>query len=111
MKLTATADVLRGLTGVVIKLNALGHPTVWSVLGGRHPARRGGPCEMVVFTDGREDDDGLVLTFVRPDDLEAVEVYTNESKLPAEFRWHPRASCGVVLLWTRAGNPSQQKRQ
>ena len=55
--------------------------------------------------------DGLVLTFVRPDDLEAVEVYNNESKLPAEFRWHPRASCGVVLFWTRAGNSSPKKRQ
>ena len=62
-----------------------------------------------MYTGGGEDNDGLVLTVVRPGDVEAIEVYNNETKLPTKFRWNPKASRGVVLLWTRRGFGTQKQ--
>ena len=101
MGLTATSDVLRSLAGVVIRTNADGHSTAWSSYGDK--AGKPGPCELMVFTDGRIDDDGLTLTFVRPNDIEAIEVYAGAPKLPPGYTMHPQAvNCGAVFFWTRA---------
>lgn len=35
-------------------------------------------------------------------ELEAIEIYTGTARVPIEFEWD-RASCGVVVLWTRTG--------
>ena len=42
--------------------------------------------------------------YVRAQDVEAVEVYSGSSRIPAEFTSSGQTSrCGVVALWTRAG--------
>lgn len=104
MKLTATADVLRSLTGVAIHPNALGRPSAWSTYGSKLGTDRKGACEMAVHTDGVEDDDGLALVAITPGDIEAVEVYAGAPKLPEAFARNERAvHCGVVAFWTRTG--------
>jgi hypothetical protein len=108
MKLTATADVLRGLTGVVIRPNAMGRPSAWSSYGSKDGTK--GPCELAVFTDGVEDDDGLTLVSVRPNDIEAIEVYAGAPKLPEAYRQNEKAvHCGAVLFWIRAGAHNSRK--
>ena len=98
--LTATADVMRGLTGVVIRPNEMGRPSAWSSYGSKDGLKS--PCELAVFTDGVEDDDGLALVSTRPNDLEAIEVYAGAPKLPEAYRQHEKAvHCGIVLFWTR----------
>ena len=38
---------------------------------------------------------------VQPENLIGIEVYRTLSEMPGEFRTR-RASCGVIVLWTRA---------
>ena len=41
---------------------------------------------------------------VRPDDIEAIEVYRSASQVPAEFGGNSMFTrCGVIVIWTRRG--------
>ena len=102
LNLTATADVLRTLTGVVIRTNAQGHPSAWSSYGDKRGSR--GPCELLVVTDDRIDDDGLTITFVRPNNIEAIELYAGAPRVPPKYALHEMANCGVLVIWTREGS-------
>lgn len=81
------------------------------------PGRPGGGCPIQVFLNGRPAPDpgslvgigGLsavdgvpVDHLARPEQLEGLEVYTDLSSVPARFLT-PRAGCGVIALWARAG--------
>lgn len=58
LKLTATADVLRSLTGLVIKPNAIGRPSAWSSYGSKQGGDRKAACEMAAHC-------GVVLFWTR----------------------------------------------
>ena len=42
---------------------------------------------------------------VHPDQIEAIEVYTSPIGVPPEFMQGYDATCGVVVVWTRAPKP------
>ena len=37
---------------------------------------------------------------IRPDDIEAVEVYKSASEVPVQFQGQ-NGSCGTILVWTK----------
>jgi len=71
----------------------------------------GGQCALQLFLDGIAAP-GEYLREIDPDDLVAVEIYTNDFVTPFQFRGgflvsgaaaHPRGefACGAVVVWTR----------
>jgi hypothetical protein len=109
-------DVVARAPGArILRLDAVsgGHIVTFA----RHSASQ--LCIPAVYLDGQPlqlNEDGLDL--LRPDDLEAVEVYSGPALLPASFnRTGSSASrrgqlsssprCGVIVLWTRRGGPGR----
>ena len=51
-----------------------------------------------------------VNSYISPEEVEAVEVYTGASELPAQFNATAyNARCGVILIWTLNGSDSKKK--
>ncbi len=65
------------------------------------------PCEgPLIFIDGVKLTEGQALDdIISPRQIEAVEVYTRASQVPAEFN-HPGAGCGVIVIWGRSPTKS-----
>ncbi|MGZ8414525.1 MAG: carboxypeptidase regulatory-like domain-containing protein [Gemmatirosa sp.] len=97
MQAVVPSDLFRNMTGVVLD---------GDVIRMRGPS---GGCIPAVFLDGRlfdrigaSDIDG----WMRPDQIVAIEVYT-ETSVPPQFRQPPgranedAAPCGSILIWTR----------
>lgn len=68
-------------------------------------------CPARIFVDGRplnpRTAGAAALTIddaVTPGSVEAIEVYSGLSTIPAEFL-SAEASCGVIAIWTRRGDP------
>lgn len=62
----------------------------------------GGSCPPMYFLDGIPmHDAGLEIDYlVHPDNIEAIEAYQSRAEIPAQYR-DSRASCGLILIWTR----------
>ncbi len=56
-------------------------------------------CVPAYYIDGLQSNEGLALT-LRPERLEAVEVYRRASEVPPEFNTGT-SLCGVIVVWTR----------
>lgn len=84
-----------GTTYVLQLGRALGHPAAQQ------------PCPILYYVNGvpfRVQLDIGIDAHLRPDDIEAIEVYSGTARVPAQF--HSIANqtrCGVVAIWTRAG--------
>src|SRR5688572_14634124 len=46
--------------------------------------------------------------FVRPEEIEAIEVYKGLGSIPAEFK-KLNAGCGVIVIWTRRGLDAREQ--
>jgi hypothetical protein len=65
-------------------------------------------CPMLIFVDGRRiypprlpgGPLELIDDYLRPDEVELIEVYRRASQLPAEFTG-TESGCGAVAIWTR----------
>jgi len=71
-------------------------------------AMRGGPgnCLPNLYIDGvpvRQSLDFPIDDLLTPDMLEGVEVYSTSASVPAQYQ--TGTQCGVVLFWTRQGEP------
>ena len=98
-------DLLRTVPGVRLQPGGF---------AGRYIVRmRSARCDPLVWLDGSPlsagyfDIDALV-----PQSIEAIEVYTGPSTVPAQFM-DPRgiSSCGVIVVWTREGEPSRNRKR
>jgi len=91
-------DLLRGLPNFEVRANRFGG---YEVVARSQTARA---CRPAIFVDGvrmNQGDGGLGLdATVDSNDLEAVEVYTDVARVPAEYSG-AGSSCGAVVLWTR----------
>jgi hypothetical protein len=72
--------------------------------GGSYVAMRNarGECTPALYVDGmraNRRDRAFIDEFVRPGDVEGVEVYVGLAQLPGEY--HDENHCGVLLVWTR----------
>jgi len=103
-----TTDLLRIMPGVTITpIRVRGRPaTDRSLVTMRGGGGAGRTCEPAFFIDGvrvRQGVDATIDDMLAPDMLEGVEVYTSSAGAPAQYS--DPASCGVVLFWTREGEP------
>jgi len=90
-------DLLRTLPGIRL---------VPTATFGNRVFFRGG-CTPDLWLDGAQVGNTVDIdTFLRPEDLEAVEVYRGPD-LPGEFG---NNLCGAIVAWTRRGDPSTDKR-
>jgi hypothetical protein len=98
-------DVLRRVPGVRISPVTSSYGIEDVVQMGRSQGSRGRPCPVSYYLNGTPFELTSVglNTEIRPVDVEAIEVYTGASQLPAEFNSMVRRSaCGVIVIWTRS---------
>jgi hypothetical protein len=74
-----------------------GAPTAATTFG---RAEDGRPCVPLFFLNGLRLGNAPSLN---PEDVEAVEIYESIARIPAQFS-PVGAVCGVIVIWTRAGN-------
>jgi hypothetical protein len=68
-------------------------------------------CQVQWWVDGSPFDNmaGDMDQMLRPDDIEAVEVYKSASEVPVQFQGRD-ASCGTVVVWTKRGGARKAKK-
>ncbi len=57
-------------------------------------------CKPLIYLDGLPMERGAIDHLVQPSLVEAIEVYSGVSQLPAQYSG-AESACGVVLIWTR----------
>jgi hypothetical protein len=74
----------------------------------------GRTCPVLFYMNGMPfpmNAEGVINSYISPEEVEAVEVYTGASEIPAQFNATAyNARCGVVLIWTLNGSDSKKKR-
>jgi hypothetical protein len=93
------ADVMRVAPG--LKVQPLGDGRTYVITDSRNPAGSGCVNFYVDGTRWTEITPGDVGTFVRPDELVAVEIY-HGSETPPQYTTPGMSSCATVVAWTRA---------
>jgi hypothetical protein len=90
-------DLFRGLAGVTVASNGSGY-----VIQMTRTASVG-YCPVQYYVDGSpllasaDDMDSLM----RPDDIEAIEIYKSGTATPVQFQGSDGGSCGTIVIWTR----------
>ena len=59
-----------------------------------------GNCKPIIYLDGLPMGTGAIDNIIPPSLVEAIEIYSGISQLPAQYSG-AESGCGVVLLWTR----------
>jgi hypothetical protein len=93
------ADVMRVAPG--LKVMPLGDGRTYVITDSRNPAGQGCVNFYVDGTRWTEVTPGDIDTYVRPDELVAVEIY-HGSEAPAQYTTPGQSSCATVVAWTRA---------
>jgi hypothetical protein len=94
-----TTDLFRTIPGLSVGFDGTNYVVQSS---------RGSGCQVQWYLDGAPFDNSQndLDQMIRPDDIEAVEVYKSPSEVPVQFQGH-NGSCGTILVWTKrtAGKP------
>jgi hypothetical protein len=104
----AFTDILRRVPGANVR-NVTGPQGGSQVVNmGRSTGASGSrSCDAVYFVNGMPfpvASDIGINAYIRPQDIEALEVYSGASRIPSEFNTGMKSSrCGVVVIWTRSG--------
>lgn len=101
------SDVMRVAPG--LRITPAGDGRSYVIQDARSPA---GGC-VVFWVDGvewQEMTPGDIDTYVRPDEVVAVEVY-HGSTTPPQFQKAGQSSCAAVVVWTRAKVSTMSKRK
>jgi len=93
------ADVMRVAPG--LKVMPLGDGRTYVITDSRNPAGNGCVNFYVDNTHWTEITPGDINTFVRPDELVAVEIY-HGAETPPQYTTPGMSSCATVVAWTRA---------
>jgi len=102
------ADVMRVAPG--LKVMPLGDGRTYVITDSRNPAGNGCVNFYVDGTRWTEVTPGDVDTYVRPDELVAVEVY-HGSETPPQYTTPGMSSCATIVAWTRARIHSQPNKK
>jgi len=107
-------DILRRVPGMQIQSVTGNSSSGYTVRSGRNgeSVGAGRNCPVLFYMNGMPFPTGLdgVNSYISPEEVEAVEVYTGASELPAQFNATAyNARCGVVLIWTLNGSDSKKK--
>ncbi len=89
-----TAELLRGIPGVFVRFSQGGLSVAFS-------ACRESYAKVSVWIDGARvitDNHNEALTYLRPEDIEMIEVYRRSGQIPGEFLGD---SCAAIVIWTR----------
>jgi hypothetical protein len=106
-------DVLRRVPGLRMQPMSGPFGTSYMVQMGRTTGAAGASsCPVLFFLNGMPfavaSDIGID-TFVRPDEIAGIEVYSR-SATPSQFSaTHVNARCGVIVIWTHAGRPRRDQ--
>ncbi|MEO8878830.1 MAG: carboxypeptidase regulatory-like domain-containing protein [Gemmatimonadaceae bacterium] len=90
-----TTDLFRTVPGLNVAFDGTNY-TVQSARSGNKS------CPMQWYLDGApfDNSDNSLDQMIRPDDIEAIEVYKSASEVPVQFQGQ-NASCGTILVWTK----------
>jgi Carboxypeptidase regulatory-like domain/TonB-dependent Receptor Plug Domain len=88
-----TTDLFRTIPGLSVGFDGTNYVVQSS---------RGAGCQVQWWLDGAPYDNSQndLDQTIRPDDIEAVEVYKSPSEVPVQFQGH-NGSCGTILVWTK----------
>ena len=100
------ADVMRVAPG--LKVVPLGDGRTYVITDSRNPQGNGCVNFYVDNTRWTEVTPGDINTFVRPDELVAVEIY-HGSETPPQYSTPGMSSCATVVAWTRARIQTSRK--
>ena len=97
-----TSDLFRALPGVTVSRGDFRTIILFNRGQGLSPT--GGPCEPALFVDGvylRMDATMSIDDWVRPGDIESIEMYNGLAGVPP-FARGLALYCGVVVIWTKS---------
>jgi len=108
MRARDVTDVLRRVPGAAIRNVSGPQGTSQSVQMGRTTGISGArSCEAAFYMNGMPfpvRSDVGINSFVRPHEIEGIEVYSGASRVPSQFSASTHNTrCGVVVIWTRGG--------
>ncbi len=89
-----TGELLRGIPGVIVRNGIVGPSVEFTNCGEAY-------AKVSVWIDGAEvmnDNHNEALEYIRPGDIEMIEVYRRMGQIPGEFLGN---SCAAVVIWTR----------
>ena len=88
-----TTDLFRTIPGLTVGFDGTNYVVQSS---------RGQGCQVQWYLDGSpfDNSDNSLDQMIRPDDIEAVEVYKSASEVPVQFQGQ-NGSCGTILVWTK----------
>jgi hypothetical protein len=88
-----TTDLFRTIPGLTVGFDGTNYVVQSS---------RGTGCQVQWYLDGSPYDNSQndLDQFLRPDDIEAVEVYKSPSEVPVQYQGR-NGSCGTILVWTK----------
>lgn len=96
-----TSQLLRGIAGLTFREVGRGRGTLVLMHSGL------GLCSPAIYIDGQRADqtrDTTIDDMLLPSMIEAVEVYTSSTGIPAQFG---AEACGVMAFWTHRGDRTQ----
>jgi hypothetical protein len=99
-----TTDLLRMVPGVRLGRNNLATPSI---------RFRGSTCDPEVVLDGMTLGPVMLdLDALAPNSIEGMEVYSGAATVPTEFKkGFGRSGCGMIVVWTRRGEPRPRRRK
>lgn len=107
-------DVLRRVPGMQIWSEPGAYGNNLSARSSRATGVSGSrPCPVLFYVDGTPfpvTGDIPINTYVSPAEIAAVEVYAGTSQIPVQFLSTAlNARCGVIVIWTVSGRPSDRR--
>lgn len=96
--------VFRTMPGVRVVRCSNRRLNCYRVLSARATRQLSGDCQPVFYLDNARvpiNSMPMGIDELNPEDLEAIEVYSGPSSIPARYTGNRSQACGVVVMWTR----------